>query len=347
MTAPHCTTASYNRQLLTNKFPSCFSSLHLFDSIAMSTETSSVVLDEYYYEPRADDVNLESITSTEDNALILEKLRNNDRSLYTLGIVGGDNEDEPEDFDFDVQEGDDVGWLGYFIGQSIWLESLSICYLPVDKSFSHCLALNQSIQKLYIWKDIGKAGFQTLAPFFQNTDTLEELLIYISVISLECAQNVALLLSQCQIKSLTRIIIDETDISDEGLEEIARALRAQPQLEELNLTLTPTIMAGAPFDQRGYVALGNTMKNWTSPRLKKLVINAYDLDDDGLLALVEGMANCVNLEHLHLDLGGSRSITAVGLKALSSLLFQSKKFCLQSLYVSDAGIGREGMITLA
>ncbi len=76
----------------------------------------------YYYEARARDVNLESITSSERNELILEKLRNNDASFKEMSIVGTDYDESKTDDDFDVQEGDDLGWLGYFIGQSTRLE---------------------------------------------------------------------------------------------------------------------------------------------------------------------------------------------------------------------------------
>ena len=293
----------------------------------------------YNYEAFASDVNLESITSSGDNALILEKLRDNDGSFKSMNIfrVG----DEWDEGDFIVQEGDDLGWLGYFIGKSTRLESLLISH-PGNDSFGKGFAQNQSIQSLSIRNDLGKAGFQALAPFLKNTNTLEELKIHGTVYSLECARNIALLLSRCQIKSLKKVAVEDNGLSGEGLEEIACALRAQPQLEEL--LLSSIDMEVSPFEQRGYVALGNTMKHWTSPALNKLAIKHSDLDDEGLLALLEGMANCVNINHL--DLGGNRSITEVGLRALSSL-FQSKKFCLQSLDVGEMEIENEGMGTLA
>ena len=300
--------------------------------------------DNNYYEERAQDVNLESITSTEHNALILEKLRNNGDEFEMMGITHHDYEDWYEEDHFVVHEGDDLGWLGYFIGKSTRLESLFVHHLPGDRSFRQGLAQNQSIRELYIWRDLGVTGCETLVHFFQNTNTLEELYLSLSINSLECAQNIALLLSRYQIRSLKKVELEENGLSDEGFEEIARALRAQPQLVELNLSVLSSEDEDAPFGRRGYAALGATMKNWRSPSLRALVFNQSDLDDDGLLALVEGMANCVNLEHLNLR--GNDSITEVGLKALSSL-FQSKKFSLQFLGLSDVDISNEGMITLA
>ena len=300
------------------------------------------------YEARARDVNLESITSSEQNKLILEQLRNNDDEFKFLGIVGGDYDDWIDDDDFEVKQGDNVGWLGYFIGKSKRLESLWISHLPGDDSFRQGLAQNQSIQKLFICDDLGKAGFQTLANISQNIRTLEEIHLQMSITSPECAQNIALLFSRCQIRNLKRLAFDENDISDEGFEVVAHSLRGQSQLEELSLSfmsISSREDAPSDFDQSGYVALGATMKKWISPSLNKLRICNSDLHDDGLLALVEGMANCVNLEHLNL-IRGHGSITVVGLTALSSL-FRSKKFCLRSFDVSDMLLDDVGMNILA
>lgn len=267
------------------------------------------------YEARARDVKLEDVTSSKYNAVILEKLRNNDDACKGIEISGEDH-DWVDENDFVVREGDDVGWLGYFIGKSERLESLGISHLPDEESFRQGLAQNQSIQVLYICND---TGFQSLAPFFQNTNTLKELVFPGTNISLECAQNIALLLSRCQIKSLKSIELEENELSDEGFVEIARALNAQPQLEKLHLN---NLNLG--IIPRGYAALGATMKSWESPSLKKLDLQGSDIDDDGLEALVEGMANCFNLEHLNLAVNDS--ITVVGLRALSAL-FRCQKFC--------------------
>ena len=293
-----------------------------------------------HYEERARDVNLEDITSSEYNAFVLEMLR--DDELKGMGILGEDF-DWPDENDFVVREGDNLGWLGYFIGNSERLESLWLSHLPGDDSFRQGLAQNQSIQKLYVYSDLGEAGFQSLAPFFRNTSTLRELVFTGSDISsLECAQNIALLLSRYQIKSLKSLEFEENNISDEGFAEIARALSVQPQLEELNLKYLNA--DSFTFGRHGYVALGTTMKSWRSPSLKKLVIRGSDIDDRGMQALVEGMANCFNLEHL--NLGGNDQITVVGFRALSALV-RSKKFCLQSLDVSYMSIDADEMTALA
>ena len=69
---------------------------------------------------------LKDITSSSHNRAILHRLKNSDPGLTCLYML-----DEPEDEDeFIVREGDDLGWLGYFIGRNETLKSLYVYYLP-------------------------------------------------------------------------------------------------------------------------------------------------------------------------------------------------------------------------
>lgn len=302
---------------------------------------------DYDYEARARYVDLEEVTSSEYNAYILEMLRHD--YCKDMGILGVDY-DWPDENDFVVRDGDHLGWLGYFIGKSEQLKSLWISHLPGDDSLSQGLARNKSIQRLDIYSDLGRLGFQSLANFFRITRTLNVLSFTAADISrLECAQNIALLLSQTQIRSLKSLEFEENNLSDEGFEAIASALVAQPHLEELHLHYLNENEANeneadASFGRRGYAALGATMRIWEYPSLKRLLIHGSNMGDDGLRALVEGLANCSKLEHL--DIGQNEQITVVGLRALSDLL-RAKKFSLQSLDLNYMGIDCEGMNVLA
>lgn len=88
-----------------------------------TTRSSTQLTRSYgYSDERAQDINFEDITSCERNANILRMLRDDDtiwesRHLYILDedIEGGCDE-------FVVAEGDDMGWLGYFIGKSDLLD---------------------------------------------------------------------------------------------------------------------------------------------------------------------------------------------------------------------------------
>ena len=76
-----------------------------------------------YYREHATDVKSEDITSSERNKNIMQKLRDGDSDFTSLNILEDDNE---RDDDFVVRKEDDLGWLGYFIGESNTLEYLRI-----------------------------------------------------------------------------------------------------------------------------------------------------------------------------------------------------------------------------
>ena len=92
----------------------------------------------------------EEITSSEKNKDILCWLDSN--QIYELAIVEGDVGTAFEDFQ--VREGDDLGWLGHFIGQCESLTNLCIKNFhgdadQIDK-FLEGLNRNRSIQILTI-----------------------------------------------------------------------------------------------------------------------------------------------------------------------------------------------------
>ena len=93
----------------------------------------------YDYYACEQDVRLEDITSCENNVAVLQWLRDGCRNLVwatpwtdMLCIISsyepGQNDDEVAQFI--VGEGDDLGWLGYFIGKCQQLRSLEIASFP-------------------------------------------------------------------------------------------------------------------------------------------------------------------------------------------------------------------------
>eukprot|EP00984_Skeletonema_dohrnii_P017955 scaffold8280_cov123-Skeletonema_dohrnii-CCMP3373.AAC.5 len=79
-----------------------------------------------------------------------------------------------------------------------------------------------------------------------------------------------------------------------------------------------------------------------SCRLENLYLGYCAITDEGLQALAEGAANHCK----HLDLTGNDSITASGLKYLSTSM-QSEGCLLENLYLSYMGIGDDGAEVLA
>ena len=84
---------------------------------ARVTRSSSRRMQSYEYsDERAQDINFEDITSCERNANILRMLRDDDPNWKSRHLYILDEDIEGSCDEFVVAEGDDLGWLGYFVG---------------------------------------------------------------------------------------------------------------------------------------------------------------------------------------------------------------------------------------
>ena len=183
--------------------------------------------------------NLGDITSSEHNATnILLLLNGHPDWSKTLFLVGNESA-SPHIEEFAGKEIDDLGWLGYFIGRSEELEVLEVHYLPEEReqvdAFMGGVTCNQSIKKLTIRADIGDQGYDRLGCFLQNNNALTCLRLVNCHVGRDRAHNIAMALEQCRNNSLIRFDLDNSNVSTEGLAEIATALSSQPQLEDLYL----------------------------------------------------------------------------------------------------------------
>eukprot|EP00984_Skeletonema_dohrnii_P031461 scaffold23977_cov123-Skeletonema_dohrnii-CCMP3373.AAC.1 len=287
-----------------------------------------------YYEARSRDVKLEDITSDEgNNAEILQRLR--DQELYAISIT----DDYVDNGCFIVGEDDDLGWLGYFIGKSKYLEKLRIFSWGEGgniEAFMEGINHNQSITRLHIDTNLGGLCFRNLRPFFRNNhNRLAELELNNFEVGLECAQSIAFVLGESQYYSLTTLRIEACNLSDEGFAGIATALRIQPQLESLHLE-------GNNIGLMGCIALGNSIRGWETSNLKTLDLDGNDIDDQVLEVLATAMANTA-LKTLFLS---DNLITGAGLMSMSDY-FQSGSCCLKSLYLDRVNFGDEGAVVLA
>jgi hypothetical protein len=112
-------------------------------------------------------VDLNDITSDYQNAEILRMLRDNDPELRHLNI----QQHEGVVYTFVVGDGDDLGWLEYFIGRSTVLDVLCISDTPEDRvqiaALVRGIAQNISIRHLSIYPSIygylGEAGDHLLS----------------------------------------------------------------------------------------------------------------------------------------------------------------------------------------
>ncbi|KAK1734345.1 leucine-rich repeat protein, partial [Skeletonema marinoi] len=118
---------------------------------------------------------------------------------------------------------------------------------------------------------------------------------------------------------------------------MAAALKKQPQIEELHLSMSN-------IGRNGCVALGNALEGMRNPNLATLNIGSNNIDDEGLHALVGGLINCHNLTSLYLH--RNELITEAGLRSLSTLL-QSDSCCLEHLDLEQTNMDNDGVAVLA
>lgn len=295
-----------------------------------------------YYDARVADVNLEEITSSMHNANILRALRD-DNYRDEIGLYSSEEGIEDEDADFVLRDGDDLGWVGYFIGKSKYLETLAIISLPEAEERERIDELmegvtrNKSITQLLIGPGLGDAGYQELGRLFRENRNLSTLAFLLFDIGRQQAQSIASLPRQMQRNQIKKICFMHNNISEEGLEEICQFLRSQPQIELLDLQ-------GSNIGRNGCVEFGSMLNSWHAPNLEELQLDDSAIDDRGLQALVQGMANCSNLEIVKLS--GNDSITAAGLRSLS-ILFKRENCPLRELWLQRMNIGDDGAATLA
>mmetsp|Transcript_20290 Transcript_20290/g.30908 ORF Transcript_20290/g.30908 Transcript_20290/m.30908 type:complete len:488 (-) Transcript_20290:107-1570(-) len=294
--------------------------------------------DNNYYDVRAQDVKLEDITSSAHNAKILRMLRDDDLASTeeeegALYIV---------DYTFDhgntifVKEGDDWGWLGYFVGRNKQIRGLHLYCLPEEEdevdAFMEGLCRNHSIER--IGARHCEIDFSSLSPFIVNNGNLKDLRLF--HVDIFCAHSLAMALSQRQHKSLTKFCFSGNNLSNDALEEISAALTGYPYLETFNVS--ENVLVGA----NGCESLGAIIRS-SALRLEQVSLCGNDFDDNGLQTLTAALTNAATLQRL--SLSSNRSITASGLRALSQLF--SSACPVETLLLEDMNIGDEGVEALA
>lgn len=296
-----------------------------------------------WYDARKSSIELRYIASSEKNAEILRTLRSgNWGDLERTLTLFADGEVEPENpTEFVARAGDDMAWLGYFIGRSKKLHTLHIMNLPEDRqrraALMEGIKCNQSIRKLQIAIDLGNLGFRELGIYLKCHHNLTELIFSGPDIDIECTRNIATIFSRHRFKSLKILNFCQTELGDDGLANIIGSMSTQPQLEELHLE-------DNSIGNRICVALGSSLETWVAPNLKRLDLSRNNIDDKGLQSLVAGMLHCCLLENL--DLSENLLVTTAGLRALSAL-FQSSSCCLERLDLHHMNIDDAGASALA
>lgn len=299
--------------------------------------------DEAYYEAHAQDVDFETIASSDDNRELLRMLRNDELSMDNSLNVADEITDEyvSRILHYVVGMRNDLGWLGYFIGKSTTLYHLIVSFSSSPQrertEFFRGVRRNRSIIVLIIKTDLGDEDIIDLRNFVRENSELRQLgLAYVDIgveHGTERARNVALGLSENT--SFQTVHFEHNNLGDDGFAVIAASLSRQTQLERLLLISN---------------SVGATSCNALVPMLRSnlhlrtLDLSNNNIDDAGLEALVGGLCDSNSLKKLNLS--GNRLITEAGLRSFSSLFhFDSCK--LEHLTLEDMNIGDDEAEALA
>ena len=273
-------------------------------------------------------VRIKDITSCASNRARLHRIKNNDPSLTRLYIAEDD-----EDCFFSVREGDDLGWLGYYVGENETLKSLTIYYLPAQeriKSFFIGLQRNKSIKTIECLGGIvGILGEGLSAINLPHVTTMRVFDDEEAEFDHEEAHHFPVGLQR--LKALVEYDGPMTS-------EIVTSLATLPMLEKVTFWRN-TNLAISPDE---CTAMNGLLTN--AANMKQLDISCTSLGNEGLKILAEGLGYNASLTDGVLDLS-ENSIGDQGVKVLALSLASNTK--LRELRLSDNNIGDVGLEALA
>eukprot|EP00984_Skeletonema_dohrnii_P025672 scaffold14845_cov115-Skeletonema_dohrnii-CCMP3373.AAC.4 len=299
----------------------------------------------YHHDALAAGVRIKDIASTASNRALLHRLKNNDPGLTHLSIDESDDDYGDDDDIFQVREGDDLGWLGYFIGRNETLKSSYVCYLPGDaeqrKKFFFEVQRNKSIKSVEILGNgIISEGFSAMN------------LPHVTSLSLDChlereyAHYFALGLRRCTslkeysgpvtaeiVESLSTLpMLDRVGLGNDGSELLVEGLACNSSLADGVLNLSHNNIG-----DEGLQALASSLAS--SGKVRELRLSRNNFGDKGLEALAESLAH--NRALRVLSIAANTAITKIGVRAVSRIL-QSRKCLLEDLQLDRISIYEEG-----
>lgn len=288
------------------------------------------------YAALANTIKLEDITPNKQNQTILQKLINNDEyfdKFYIASQASGDPDD------YVPGHGEDIGWLGYFIGNNTNLHKLAFYATINDESFHKETSCNTSIQTVEFCDHSLLNGrmFMMMVPLFKNNHNLTGFETDGCTITAEGIRQLSIALGGCG-RSLKHIKIANLndDITYIPLVEIITALSMHPQLKDLDLS-------GTSIGRNECAALSTLLRS-TTTQLQTLDLADNNIDDDGLESLVNGLVHLNQLRQLTLT--RNQLITSSGWKIFSTLLEMPSSNLEVQVYLANNRIDNEGIQSL-
>jgi len=263
------------------------------------------------YAALADTIKIEDITSNDANQNILLCLKDNDPGFDKLYMNKGniDNDDTV----YTLKDGEDIGWLGYYIGNNTKLQELHFSVAIKDESFYKEMIRNRSIQKIHFFNVnlLDQLVFFMLGPFFKNNSNLIGIEVRDCDLGANDIHQLSLAIGGCK-ESLKSFELSYNVIEDDvnNMVDIITSLSMHPQLTKLRLL---DMIIG----RNECMALA-TLLRCTTTQLRLLNLNINDIDDEGVEALVNSLSNVNQLQELNLS--ANREITINGWKKVATLL---------------------------
>jgi Ran GTPase-activating protein (RanGAP) involved in mRNA processing and transport len=183
---------------------------------------------------------------------------------------------------------------------------------------------------------IGDDGVSALAAGIANLHLLEDLDLDGNSTGDLGLQALAESLLNCDNNLKYLSLTNNAIISASGLRSLSILLGSD------SCSLTTLGLGGVSFGDEGAVALADGLKDNRS--MKHVHLSNNSIGDLGLQALVGGLVNCDDLKVL--SLSGNRSITASGLRSLSTLL-QFESCSLVNVCLERIPFGDDGAVALA
>jgi len=259
------------------------------------------------YAVLADTIKIEDITSNVSNQICLHSLRNNYETFDKINICCKVENMGANGYDYLVEKGEDIGWLGYYIGQNTKLSKVT--FLKIDtESICKEMSCNMSIKNIH-FSQCALNG-RVLAPFFKNNHNLIEIHIEVCIFGAGGLRQLSLAIRDCNTSVKDISIRNCIEMENGRVLDIIAALSVHPQLEALRL-----VDVGIGINECTALA---TLIQCTTTQLKILNLGRNNIDDEGLDCLVDALANGNNIQELCLPY--NRSITIRGWKRVASLL---------------------------
>ena len=222
---------------------------------------------------------IEDITSNERNQEILRRLKDNDPEFDHLWIAASGRHNNI----FCPTNGEELGWLGYYIGKNTTLNKLfvSSSLPPVcdagSEDFGREMGRNKSIRSIQFSNRVDARVFALFDEFFKNNDNLTEFEVEECELDYDGARQLSLSIGRCNNSLKTVTITSYTGIHGQ-LANIITSLHMHPQLEHL-------VLSCMDIDDRSEcTALAPLLRN-TTKQLQTLDLSINNIDDEGVESL--------------------------------------------------------------